>query len=94
MIRDRDWLDFIHYNMACCICGIQDETICGHHIRSSLYCGTALKPSDNFCIPVCYKHHAEIHQKGEKTTLEKYGYTIEEMKDFANSIYERYKKLK
>ena len=35
------------------------------HVRSGTDGGTALKPSDRWCVSLCSYHHAEQHRLGE-----------------------------
>lgn len=35
-----------------------------HHWRRGADGGTGLKPSDCFCIPLCHRHHRQVHDKG------------------------------
>lgn len=61
--RDKKYLAFV-LTQPCCICGIEDETIIYHHTTTG---GTGMKGSDYLTIPLCGKHHAEVHNTGCKT---------------------------
>jgi hypothetical protein len=44
-------------------CSIRMEAA---HVRTGTDGGTALKPGDNWTIPLCSLHHGEQHAKGER----------------------------
>ena len=50
-------------------CGIITHA---HHVRSNTGAGTGYRPDDRWAVPLCPKHHAELHQKGAKTFEAKY----------------------
>lgn len=74
--------------MPCMFCFVEP---CGepHHIRTGTNGGMGKKPSDKYAINTCHKCHTEIHTKGEKTFYKKHGYDIEEMIDYALSLWRR-----
>lgn len=41
-----------------------------HHVR--IGAGTALKPGDDCCVPLSWRHHHEIHQIGARSFERKY----------------------
>lgn len=43
-----------------------------HHARMKGSAGMGEKPPDCYCIPLCVKHHREIHNKGVLTFFNKY----------------------
>lgn len=63
-IRDPKHLKFVA-SLPCLKCGISECD--AHHIRIGTDGGTGLKPSDSFTIPICRKHHTQLHSQGEKT---------------------------
>ncbi|HUE78777.1 MAG TPA: putative HNHc nuclease [Sphingomicrobium sp.] len=42
------------------------------HVRLGTNGGTALKPSDRWCISLCSSHHAEQHRLGQRSFEDKY----------------------
>lgn len=51
------------------------------HVRSGTDGGTALKPGDNFTIPLCSAAHREQHQIGEAAFEKRYGINMREIAD-------------
>ena len=49
-----------YHNMPCVVCGSRREIV-GHHIKSK---GSGGDDSKENLIPVCFIHHAEVHQLG------------------------------
>jgi len=62
----RAWVRRHH----CCVAGCLSRNIECAHVRRGTDGGTALKPSDRWCISLCRDHHVEQHAKGE-TAFEK-----------------------
>lgn len=67
-------------------CLFENERCAGrmqaHHVRGSWNAGTAFKPHDSWCVPLCAFHHDEGHRQGW------YG-TIESMKRAAELLAKR-----
>jgi hypothetical protein len=66
-IRSKKHLSFIA-SLPCVFgngyqCG---GDICAAHIRIGTNGGTALKPSDDFTVPLCFNHHQLQHSFGER----------------------------
>jgi hypothetical protein len=57
----RAWIRKHH----CCVPNCQRLPIECAHVRVGTDGGTALKPSDRWCISLCRLHHAEQHRLGE-----------------------------
>ncbi len=55
------------------------------HIRLKSQSGTAIKPSDDLAIPLCYQHHHIQHQRGERTF---WGDNLDKAISLAKSLYE------
>lgn len=73
--------------MPCLFCN-KDPGGQAHHIRSGLH-AMGMKPEDKYAVPICQLCHYEIHAiRGEKIFFEKYGYTIDQVKDIALKLYE------
>lgn len=50
-------------SLGCCIC--QNPVADAHHLRSLGHLhGAAIKNGDDFTIPLCRKHHDELHAFG------------------------------
>lgn len=91
-IRDENYLRWLAQK-PCVICKISDGTVVAHHIRAGLAGGVGLKPGDDRCIPLCHKHHMELHDYplGEVTYLNLNGIDYEEepkefYKDYLSSL--------
>jgi hypothetical protein len=65
--RDEQHLDFIR-QQPCCICG-DNTTVEAHHPRVGTINGDnpgmAQKCSDKWALPLCGRHHRELHSKNE-----------------------------
>ena len=51
------------------------------HVRTGTDGGLGVKPSDNFTIPLCSKHHREQHQHGEGRFEAKYKISMRKIAD-------------
>ena len=60
-------------SFGCCIC--QNPACDAHHLRSEGHLASAaLKNGDDFTIPLCRRHHDELHAFGdEKLFLDLHG---------------------
>jgi len=45
--------------LPCAVCGAEDGTVVGAHIRAGNEGGMSLKPSDDLQEPLCHKCHAD-----------------------------------
>lgn len=52
--------------------------VVAHHVRLGQNGGTGIKPSDYRCLPLCDKHHKELHQHGEATFFAKHNHETPE----------------
>lgn len=92
LVRDRKYLDFLRL-LPCYICGCQDGTVVGHHLKCSRSGGMGIKPGDNYAIPLCHRHHREVHDSGELSTFLKYNCYFVNRYDlvlYSNNLYIRY----
>jgi hypothetical protein len=76
-IRDAKHLEFIR-SLSCCVCGDDTSTEAAHIRTGSIGHGKAPtglgeKPSDQWCLPLCGRHHREQHTMNEMAFWEKYG---------------------
>lgn len=72
IVRDRNWLDELR-SRRCLItgqCGHSEETVDPVHIGTTGK-GTSSKCSDDECIPLLHRFHAQGHDKGEISNLRK-----------------------
>jgi hypothetical protein len=60
-----------------------------HHLTFIDEGGMGEKVGDNYVVPLSWYHHAELHRMGEKAFWEKYGYTLEQVKDYARELWEQ-----
>ena len=52
----------------CAVCGPTCEgPIEAHHVRENTGAGVGMKPGDEWAVPLCARHHAELHQSGALT---------------------------
>ena len=71
IIRDKEHLEFLR-SLECVVSGSK-SCVVSAHIRIGTYCGTGLKPSDKYALPLChYQHHLQ-HQHGERSFWLPYG---------------------
>ena len=71
----RAWIRRHH----CCVPGCLNRDIECAHVRSGTDGGTALKPSDRWCISLCSQHHREQHSIGERAFERRYGIDLYEL---------------
>jgi hypothetical protein len=57
---------------SCCVQGCNRLPIECAHVRSGAGAGLGLKPSDSRCISLCWLHHREQHDIGERAFEWKY----------------------
>jgi hypothetical protein len=62
--RDKDHLRFVASN-PCLVCGSAPSD--AHHIRFAQARALGRKVSDEFTVPLCRKHHSELHHRGNET---------------------------
>ncbi|HXH52814.1 MAG TPA: putative HNHc nuclease [Sphingomicrobium sp.] len=65
----RAWVRKHH----CSVPGCRRLPIECAHVRVRTNGGTALKPSDRWCVSLCRYHHAEQHRLGLKSFETRYG---------------------
>ena len=71
--RNKKYLEYIR-QQPCLICGIIPSQ--SHHIQTKNNHGTALKPGDYWCIPLCLGCHQMLHFVGKKTFLKRHGIDV------------------
>jgi len=62
-MESRKYLDWVA-TLPCIACKIEDGTVVAHHLKSRgspLSGGTGWKSDDYNVMPLCYKHHTDIH---------------------------------
>lgn len=52
---------------TCAVPGCAGGEIHAHHVRSAANSGTGLKPPDSCSVPLCVRHHVELHVHGSQT---------------------------
>ena len=76
-IESRKYLDWVA-TLPCADCKAEDGTVVAHHLKgrlSPLSGGAGFKANDYNVMPLCYKHHTDIHN-GDKTLLNWQAYFI------------------
>jgi hypothetical protein len=74
-------------------CGCEDDTRVAHHLT---FCGTMMggKPKECYLVCLCYWCHIEdLHRHGEKTFWAKYGFELDQVKEYAENLYRKYHDL-
>ena len=79
--RDSKYISWIKAN-PCIICGYPFSD--PHHSSTG---GKGTKASDYTCLPLCHKHHQEIHQIGKQTFQAKYNINFKEVCKRLNAIW-------
>ncbi len=57
--------------LPCSVPGCAGDGIQTHHVRKGA--GVGLKPSDQYCTPLCLEHHSEGHQNGWRSFEVRHG---------------------
>jgi hypothetical protein len=57
-LRSQAYLKHIR-SKPCLICGAQAEA---HHLTHAQPRAMALKTGDQYCVPLCHRHHMEMHE--------------------------------
>jgi hypothetical protein len=84
--RYRRWVS----SHPCYACGIEDDTISPHHLTFLRRGG--MKAEEKHQVPLCNLcHNGKLHLKGEKTFWANLGKSLEEVKEYAESLFNSYK---
>jgi len=75
---------------ACCVPGCVGRPIETAHVRASQDGGMGLKPSDNWTISLCDKHHRQQHILGEPRFEEIHKI---DMKALAQAFWDAFRKI-
>jgi len=85
VFRSRAYLMHVA-SIGCLICRAPAQA---HHLLRAPGKGMGMKAGDNWCIPLCPKHHRELHASGDETGwLDVYGI---DGPDRARRIYQRWR---
>lgn len=68
--RDEGYLHRVR-GMPCCICG-DDVSVEAHHPRIGIV-GAGRKADDRDAVPLCGRHHRELHTMNEREFWASYG---------------------
>lgn len=63
-IRSTEHLDFVR-SKPCCACPKAGPSE-AHHLTHAQPKAKALKAGDQFTVPLCTKHHRELHARGDE----------------------------
>jgi hypothetical protein len=77
-IRSEAHLDYIR-RCPCAVKSCWITPVSPHHVRTAANSGTAVKPGDEWCTPLCHTHHMELHQCGRSTFQTKYKIDLTEL---------------
>jgi len=88
---DREYIGWLH-NQTCLVCGCHNG-IEAHHLRIDGMGGTAKKPPDWMCVPLCQEHHRMYHLRGHLWFLEQIGWLTKyvSLKEYLICNYNRWK---
>tara|TARA_B100000674_G_C37944778_1_gene964376 strand:+ start:105 stop:401 length:297 start_codon:yes stop_codon:yes gene_type:complete len=62
-VRSERYLKTLR-GQPCLVCGAGGEA---HHVTFAEPKAMAKKVGDNWCVPLCHKHHMELHAHGKET---------------------------
>lgn len=66
-VRSPRHMELVRW-LGCAVPGCRArQDIHAHHVRRAATSGTGAKPGDDACVPLCARHHLELHQRGEIT---------------------------
>lgn len=90
-LRDNEYLNYIR-KQPCLVCGMYNNTE-AHHLRINNKGGTAIKPPDAYCVPLCNQHHLEYHRNGHKWFEGQVKWVLKrvDLEDFCLLNYNRWK---
>jgi hypothetical protein len=69
-VRSKPYLRFVA-SFECFACRIQGQSQAAHSNQAKHGKGKSIKASDEFCFPLCIRHHAEHDQCLEMTKAER-----------------------
>ncbi len=75
IFRSEKWIVWIK-SLVCVVPGCYRTPCDPAHVRGSKQGGTALKPGDQWTIPLCRSHHREQHQIGEPAFGRRYRFDM------------------
>lgn len=84
-IRDPEYLEFIR-SQPCIVCQSYPPSE-PHHLQAKGHGGRGRKTDDIRTLPLCHKHHYEMHFCGRETFATKYGVDYERVLLRLNLIY-------
>ena len=64
--RDPKHLAWVR-EQNCCVPSCMEGLVQAHHVRLASTSGIGHKPPDWWVVPLCVRHHVEIHSHGAKT---------------------------
>jgi hypothetical protein len=70
-MRSAAHLEWVR-SLKCTVPNCRDIDRQAHHVRDAREAGTAIKPGDEWAVPLCYPHHHELHQHGRRSFERKY----------------------
>lgn len=59
-IENKRYLEWVR-EQPCAVCGVDGDMVQAHHIIGFTAKGMGMKNSDLFAVPLCGRHHHEIH---------------------------------
>ena len=88
---DAEYMSYLH-KQACLVCGCHNG-IEAHHLRIDGKGGTAKKPPDWMCVPLCSECHRKYHTRGHEWFLEQVSWLTKylSLKEFLICNYYRWK---
>mgnify|MGYP005847279859 CR=1 FL=1 len=97
--KDKEYIDWIK-TLPCIVCltlspymKVSDDNQSDpHHIPKKGHAKVGKKASDRRTIPLCHRHHVEVHQKGRETFAKEYSLDYEEVISRLNTVFEERRK--
>jgi hypothetical protein len=86
--RNKKHLDWVA-SLPCAVDGCRAHNIVAAHVRMNTGGGTAMKPGDQWTVPLCWVHHSEQHQDGHRTFNEKYNLDLRTLAEWLFAISKR-----
>lgn len=81
--RSERYMKFLWEHLSCAVC-FTVQGIDAHHTETG---GMGIKGSDLSCIPLCRKHHQELHSIGKDTFSKKYDIEYEFFNNVCLRLY-------
>jgi hypothetical protein len=89
-MKDPQYVQFLYFQ-PCIVHSCAHRRIEVHHWQNKQNHGAGIKPGDEWCVPLCLKHHRELHNDGRETFW-KLHFSGKDMEKTINKIIEKLRK--